>query len=121
MRQVVVIAGAILAGAAGPRSMSLRVTPDPLAVAAPSRPAPVAAAPGPVFEPAPLPNADIGAPDNSDSGSGTQFSPMLLHRRDAFRGDGFSPGSTVESNENRNLQPGAGFRLSMPLQPQPPQ
>lgn len=124
MRRQAAIAAAIVIGAAGPRSLSLRVSPDPLAGPTPSRIAPSfgpsSRSPGPVFEPAPLPNPDIAAPEGHDTASGTQLSPMLFHRRDAFRGDGFAPGSSVESSENRNVQPSPGFRLSMPLQPDPP-
>lgn len=115
------VVAAIVIGAAGPRSLTLRVSPpDPLAIPAPPRSRPVVRPPGPVFEPAPLPNPDIAAPERSSDSSGTRLSPMLFHRRDAFRGDGFAPGSSVESSENRNVQPSAGFRLSMPLQPEPP-
>ena len=70
----------------------------------------------PIYEPAPLPNPDAVGPPVA-SGGATTLSPTLFTQREQYRGDGFSPGSTAQGEQERNVQPAAGFKLHMPLQP----
>lgn len=79
-----------------------------------SRPAP-APPPGRSYAPAPMPNRDLSAPQASASND-PQFGPSLFLPREQFRGDGFSPGSTAQSEQERRLKPTPGFRLSVPVQ-----
>ena len=73
---------------------------------------------GPVFEPAPLPNRDLNAPATARASNEPSLAPTLFTARTQYRGDGFSPGSTAQSEQERNVKPGAGFSLHMPLTPQ---
>lgn len=72
---------------------------------------------GPTFEPAPTPNRDASAPPPPRAGNDPQLSPTLFTRRNQFRGDGYSPGSTAQEEQERKVKPGAGFNLRMPLTP----
>ncbi len=68
------------------------------------------------FTPAPLPNRDAEAPPPPRGTNVASVSPSLFSHKDQYRGDGFSPNSTAQVAEERHLQPGAGIRLSMPVQ-----
>jgi hypothetical protein len=72
--------------------------------------------PGPVYEPAPLPDPSVLPPLRAES-TGTQISPNLFNRSDSFRGAALSKGESTEGDQNRNLRPSPGFTLRMPLQP----
>lgn len=72
---------------------------------------------GPVFEPAPTPDRDALGPLTPRATNDPQLSPTLFTRRNQYRGDGFSPGSTAQEEQERNVRPGAGFNLRMPLTP----
>lgn len=116
-KRFLLLAAPALAAAGPLQTLSLQVPSDyPFTTRAPMRtPAPSRQA-GPVYEPAPLPNPDIVAPRRAESG-GTEFTPSLFNRHDAYRGDALSRGDSVESDENRRLMPSPGFTLRMPLQP----
>lgn len=76
---------------------------------------------GPVFTPAPVPNRDARAPTGPRvRRPDAEFSPSLFNRSDQFRGDGYSNGSTAQSEQEKRVRPGAGFNLRMPLQEQKP-
>ncbi len=68
------------------------------------------------FEPAPIPNRDLGAPLGPPASATPQVSPGLFTRSDQYRGDGFSQGSTAQTEQDRRVLPGAGFKLRLPLQ-----
>ncbi|HTW27922.1 MAG TPA: hypothetical protein VME92_12400 [Acetobacteraceae bacterium] len=72
------------------------------------------AAPG-QFEPAPVPDSDIAAPTAPQASDQPQFSPSLFNTKTQFRGDGFSPGSTAQSDEEKNYKPVPGFTMKVPL------
>jgi hypothetical protein len=85
-----------------------------LAAAAPMPNGSVAIAPGPVYEPAPVPDQDLYAPiapPNNDP----RLAPSLFHTQEQFRGDGYSPGSTSQSYEERNWRPTPGVNFTVPL------
>ncbi len=70
------------------------------------------------FQPAPTPNRDYDAPAAPRAGNATEFKPGLFTRGETYRGDGFSRGSTSESDVQRRARPAPGFSLRMPLQHQ---
>jgi hypothetical protein len=80
--------------------------------------APAAPAGVPPFQPAPLPNRDLSTPQGPRASNEPSLAPTLFTTRTQFRGDGFSPGSTAQSEQEHRLKPGAGFSLHMPLSPQ---
>jgi len=108
----------LLAAAPGPRQFSLAVPadPSPLVAGSPS-PLSLAPKPGPNFEPAPTPNRDVSLPAARASNK-PSFGPSLFTTRDQYRGDGFSPGSTAQSEQEKRVKPGAGFSLRMPFAPE---
>jgi len=70
------------------------------------------------FQPAPTPNRDYDAPAAPRAGNAPQFKPGLFTRGETYRGDGFSRGSTSDSEVQRRARPAPGFSLRMPLQQQ---
>jgi hypothetical protein len=90
--------------------------PSPLIPVSPS-PLSLTPRPGPIYEAAPLPNRDLSGPAARGS-SGPSFGPSLFTTKDQYRGDGFSPGSTAQSEQEKRMKPGAGFSLRMPFTPQ---
>lgn len=115
------LATPLVVAAAPPQGFTLAVPPSyPFTAVAPT-PAPTRPrTPGPVYEPAPLPNRNIGPPSRVES-DGPEISPSLFNRRDQFRGDSFGKGDSEQSTQDRNLKPSPGFRLRMPLVPGEPQ
>ena len=70
----------------------------------------------PRYEPAPLPNRDLNGP-RARASNEPSLSPTLFTTKTQYRGDGFSPGSTAQSEQERRAKPGAGFSLHMPFAP----
>jgi hypothetical protein len=107
--------------AAGPvprQQLSLAVPTDPSPLLPlSSSPLSLTPKPGPTFEPAPTPNRDVSGPMTRASDK-PSFGPSLFTTRNQFRGDGFSPGSTAQSEQEKRVKPGAGFSLHMPFAPQ---
>ncbi len=105
----------LLAAGPPPRSFSLKV-PDGggMALPAPAKPPPV---PPTLYRPAPLPNRDLAAPAEARNDGSTTVSPSLFNRRDTYRGEGFSKGSSADAEQDRRVTPGAGFKLKMPFAP----
>jgi len=67
-------------------------------------------------EAAPLPNSGMRAPlDLRASVGGAQLTPALIGPKYTYQGEAFLHGSTVQSEQNRNVNPAAGFNLKMPL------
>jgi hypothetical protein len=72
--------------------------------------------PGPQFEPAPMPDADLYPPvAHVDNPQAAQLTPSLFQPKNQYRGDGFSPGSTVQGNQERLLKPTPGLSMKVPL------
>jgi len=67
-------------------------------------------------EPAPMPDADIFAPiPRVDDPKAAHVTPNLFRPKTQFRGDGYSPGSTVQESQERTLKPAPGISLKVPL------
>jgi len=67
-------------------------------------------------EPAPMPDADIFAPiPHVDDPKAARVTPNLFRPKTQFRGDGYSPGSTVQESQERSLKPAPGISLKVPL------
>ncbi len=86
----------------------------PVPPAQPGRVGPKPIVPG-QYQPAPVPNPNIFPPPGQAAQAGPQLSPGLFMPKDRFAGDGYIPGTTVQSEQERRLKPGAGFNLSLPL------
>jgi hypothetical protein len=67
------------------------------------------------YQPAPMPNPDVRPPRDAPAGRDASLAPRLFMPKDRFAGDGFTPGSTVQSEQERRLKPGAGFNLNLPF------
>ena len=72
-------------------------------------------APATRFEAAPVPNRDVDAP-LARAGTDPSLSAGLFTRRDQYRGEGITPNSSAQIDQERHVLPGAGFKLRMPLQ-----
>lgn len=70
------------------------------------------------YDLAPTPNRDLDAPIGPRTGTAPELAPSLFTRGRQYRGEGFSEGSTAQGAQERRAQPGAGFKLRMPLQQQ---
>lgn len=68
------------------------------------------------FEDAPMPNRDVAGPRVQTSSNQPEISPSLFTTRNQFRGDGFSPHSTAQTDQEKNFRPAPGFNLRIPLQ-----
>ena len=108
---MLVAALAATPAAAQTRGFDMRASPPPTLPTAP-QPAPPRR-----YDPAPLPNRDLDAPYDPRGQAAPELGPGVFTRREQYRGDGFSPGSTAQSDQDRRAKPGAGFKLRMPFQP----
>ncbi|WP_158745606.1 hypothetical protein [Acidisphaera sp. L21] len=71
--------------------------------------------PPPGFTAAPTPDADAFAPVARAS-KDASVGPGIFNRRDQYRGEGLSANSSAQIEQDRRVMPGAGLKLSMPLQ-----
>lgn len=125
MIRVMLVSGSLLAASTmayaqqGQRGIVLQTTPAPSPLLPlPQRPQDALRPPtNSAFEPAPTPNRDASGPAAPRASNEPQLSPTLFTRRNQFRGDGYSPGSTAQEEQERKVRPGAGFNLRMPLTP----
>lgn len=110
----------LLAAAPGPRQFSLGVPADGTSSLQFGAPGSSLNTPtrGPVYEPAPLPNRDVSAPRAQAASNEPSLAPTLFTTKNQYRGDGFSPNSTAQTEQEKRLKPGAGFSLRMPFAPQ---
>ena len=111
------LAGAPASAFAQGRGIVLQAQPStsPL-VPVPSTPR---ASPAPrEFQPAPLPNRDYEGPAGPRASNSAELTPGLFTRKELYRGEGYSPGSSSEADTDRRAKPAAGFNLRMPLQSQ---
>ena len=113
MRPVMLAAAALLAMGAGPVNSFITATPMPDFKPTPPRAAPPAAPPG--YTTAPTPDQDSFAPRTKAS-QDASLAPGLFTRRDQYRGEGLSPASSAQAEQDRRAKPGAGLKLSMPLE-----
>lgn len=117
-RALLLTIGAVATVAAAPSKYSLLTTPsfqeDTVSLEQAGQ---AAASAGNDFTPAPLPNSDASAPILRTLGPETaQFTPGLFQRETTFRGNGYTPGSTVDGNEQRRFNPSPGINMKVPLQ-----
>jgi hypothetical protein len=70
----------------------------------------------PPFQAAPVPDLDLSAPAQAQRNSGPQLSPDLFNERAYNSGQGYTPGSTIERQQQQRQLPVPGFNLKMPLQ-----
>lgn len=104
---------ALLAMGAAPRSSFVTATPMPDFTPPPRGPAPATAPPG--YVAAPTPDQDAFGP-RARASNETSVGPGLFTRRDQYRGEGLSPSSSTQIEQERRVKPGAGIKLSVPLQ-----
>ncbi len=105
-------------GRAQNRGLNLQATPhgSPLL---PVPPAPPRGGPSqslPNYDPAPTPNRDLDGPRAPRASNSPELAPGLFTRGEQYRGEGYSPGSSAQAEQDRRARPGAGFKLRMPLQ-----
>ncbi len=105
---------ALLAMGAAPPSGFITATPMPDFPTTRRSPPPAAATP-PGYTYAPTPDQDAFAPQSKAS-SDTSVAPGLFTRSDQYRGQGLSSSSSAQIEQERRVKPGAGIKLSMPLQ-----
>lgn len=115
MRTRWLVALALPIVAAGPLDRPLTLTVPAQGAFSLQQPMPKLASRTPSFQPAPLPNRDLSTPIPERATSEPSLAPTLFTTRTQFRGDGFSPGSTAQSDQEKKLKPGAGFSLHMPF------
>jgi hypothetical protein len=113
-RSSLLSATALLAMAAGPQSsfIAAPVVPPiisvrPQTLRDPNTP--------PGFTPAPTPNQDAYAPVTKDSPD-PHLAPSLFSRKDQYRGESLAAMNSAQVEQERRVSPGAGIKLSMPLQ-----
>lgn len=114
---VALLAGASTAAIAQGRSIVLQAQPP----TSPLLPVPSTPRASPAlreFQPAPLPNRDYEAPAGPRASNSAELAPGVISRKELYRGEGFSPGSSSAAETDRRAKPGAGFNLRMPLQSQ---
>ena len=111
----------LLAASPPQRGLSLQVPPPSSSSSSsllPLPPTPPARVPAQTFDPAPLPNRDVDGPLAPRASGAPSVAPSLITRSDQYRGEGYSRGSTAQTEQERRLRPGAGFNLRMPFQSQ---
>ncbi len=109
-RAVLPLLGLLVAAAAPTGSFT---TTAPVQGITPQAPQAAPATP-PAFTAAPTPNQDRDAPHTRASNE-TSVSPNLFTRHDQYRGEGLSPNSSAQLEQDRRAKPGAGISLTMPL------
>ncbi len=108
------VVAALVVAAASPSGFSLQV-PAP-GSNLPTPPAPPSTVPPERFQPAPTPNRDVEL-SKPKASTATTITPSLFTRPEEYHGDGFSKGSTVQSDQEKRLKPAPGFSLHMPFSP----
>lgn len=71
---------------------------------------------GPGYDLAPTPNRDIDGPQGPRASNAPELAPGIFTRGQQYRGEGYSAGSSAQSEQERRARPGAGFKLRLPLQ-----
>ena len=104
---------ALLLAAAAPKQVFVTNTPMPNFSPATSAPAPIAAPQG--YVTAPTPNQDAIGP-TARASTDASVGPGLFTRRDQYRGEGLSASSSAQVEQDRRVKPGAGIKLSVPIE-----
>ncbi len=68
---------------------------------------------GGVLQPAPVPDAQTALPTTLADG-GTQLTPRVYSQHEQFGGDGFSNGSSVQAEQQRQ-RPALGLGIAVPV------
>lgn len=102
------------------RGLNLQATPQgsPLLPVPPAPPSASPPPPGPNYDVAPTPNRELAAPLGPRASTAPELEPGIFTRGNQYRGEGYSAGSSAQSEQERRARPGAGFKLRLPLQPQ---
>ncbi len=121
MIRLALFAAGLAATTPGLAASVLAASPAPSAsyiiATAPSRPLTDSSTPVVGFTAAPMPNADLNAPLRIDPNARqASLKPSLFAPRNAYHGDGYVPGSTVQTEQEKRLKPTPGVNLSVPLQ-----
>jgi hypothetical protein len=66
-----------------------------------------------VFQPAPIPDPDIGPP--SAAARGPSLTPALFTHKEEFSGDGYADASDPDHGLDKRRTPAAGLNLSVPV------
>lgn len=106
---------ALLVMGAAPSGSFVTATPMPDFAPPPRRPLQGRTTATPGYDTAPTPNQDAFAPTARASRE-SSLAPGLFTRRDQYRGEGLSAASSAQTEQDRRVKPGAGFKLSVPLQ-----
>jgi hypothetical protein len=123
VRGSIALAGPLLAailttGASPPPPKVALAVADPaptLSVLAPSKSA--GAGNGAVFTPAPVPDLDLdGGFSTKPAPARVELSTRFYHERQSTVGDGYTPNSTVDTEQTKRMRPTPTFNLSVPLQ-----
>ena len=104
----------LLAGGASPNGGFSTAAPWPDFTLS-GRPAPPRTAAPSGYTEAPRPNEDVSAPQARAS-TDASLAPGFFTRHKQYRGEGFSPNSSAQIDEDRKVSPGAGVKLNLPLQ-----
>lgn len=119
-RFALIIAAALLSspGWAQQRRLNLQATPGASSLPPLPRTPPRGGAkqPGPGYDLAPTPNRDIDGPQGPRASNAPELAPGIFTRGQQYRGEGYSAGSSAQSEQERRARPGAGFKLRLPLQ-----
>ncbi len=67
------------------------------------------------YEAAPVPNGSLSAPQQPTT-TGPKIQPRFFNQRSFNGGQGYVPGSTIESQQEQRQQPVPGLNLNVPLQ-----
>ena len=106
---------ALLAMGAAPRGSFVTATPMPDFTPPPRTRVQGNTTATPGYDTAPTPDQDAFAPTTRAS-KDSSLAPGLFTRRDQYRGEGLSAASSAQTEQQRRVKPGAGFKLSVPLQ-----
>jgi hypothetical protein len=69
---------------------------------------------GPAFQPAPMPDPDLGPPSGNVS-RGASLTPALFSHKAEFEGDGYSTASDPDHGLDKRRTPAAGLNWSVPV------
>ena len=114
MRRAFCSLAGLLLIAAGPVTSFDTATPMP-DFRPPPRPAARVTVPS-GYSQAPTPNQDAAVPSRGKASRSASVAPGLFTRADQYRGEGLSAASSSQAEQERRVKPGAGIKLSMPLQ-----
>ncbi len=65
--------------------------------------------------PAPMPDADVATPIVASTSNDPELKPAFYSPQKAFRGDGFSQGSSADAVQTKDGSSAAGLALNVPL------